>query len=138
MPIRSVTSGMVAGGLGRQVGNLLLWYDAHPSVFVDLRDAINDEHNYQAEIPLAPSRQFHPYLNGQPSQVLVAAGVAQGDGPAGSIGQPVANPQDAGEHADAQLERYLRDKVIAYRFQLAQQQAGGVEQIPTPDVGGPV
>jgi hypothetical protein len=125
---------MVAGGIGRAVGNLLLWYDAPVEAFVDLRDALAAEGNWQAEIVLAPTRQFEPLLNGAPSRILSAAG-KDVDFPAGTVGQPVANPQDAGEFADAYLEKWFRDKIIAWKHNQAVEQSGGPETIPTPVAG---
>lgn len=134
MPVRTVNSTMVTGGIGRAVGNLLIWYDGDPAGFVELRDAIASEGNWQEEIPLAPTRQYEPLLNGQPSRILSAAG-KNVDYPTGTVGQPVANPQDAGEFADAWIEMLLRNKVIAWKHNQAVAQAGGVEQIPTPQAG---
>jgi hypothetical protein len=125
---------MVAGGIGRAVGNLLLWYDAPVEAFVDLRDALAAEGNWQAEIVLAPTRQFEPLLNGAPSRILSAAG-KDVDFPAGTVGQPVANPQDAGDFADAYLEKLFRDKIIAWKHNQAVEQSGGPENVPTPVAG---
>lgn len=134
MPIKTVNSTMVAGGLGREIGNLLLWYDGPPAAFGELRDAIADEANYQTEIVLAPTRQYEPLLNGQPSRILNAAG-KDVDYPAGTVGQPVANPQDSGEFADAFIEKGFRDKIIAWKLNAAVEASGGPENIPTPVAG---
>jgi hypothetical protein len=134
MPIKTVNSTMVAVNVGREVGNLLLWYDGPLSAFLELRDALADEGNYQSEIVLAPTRQYEPLLNGQPSRILSAAG-KDVDYPSGIVGQPVANPQDEGEFADAFLERILRDKIIAWKFNAAQESSSGPESIPTPVAG---
>lgn len=134
MPIKSVNSTMVAGGIGREVGNLLIWYDGPVAAFGELRDAIVTEGNWQAEITLAPTRQYEPLLNGQPSRILNAAG-KDVDYPAGTVGQPVANPQDGGAFADAFIEKWFRDKIIAFKHAQAVEQSGGPEQVPTPVAG---
>lgn len=133
MPVKTVNGTMVAGGIGREIGNTLIWYDGNTAALGELRDAIVSEGNYQTEIVLAPTRQYDPLLNGQPSRVLSAAG-KDVDYPAGTVGQPVANPQDPVGFADAWIEKYLRDKVIAWKHNQAQVEAD-VTAIPTPSMG---
>lgn len=134
MPIKTVNSTMVAAGLGREIGNTLLWYDGPTAAFAELRDAIVAEANYQSEIVLAPTRQYEPLLNGDDSRILNAAG-KDVDYPAGTVGQPVANPQDAGEFADAFVEKWMRDKIIAWKHNQAQEAASDPTAIPTPVAG---
>lgn len=130
---RSCNITLVNQAVCRASDNLVLFYDAPAFAFADLRDALVSEFNWQAEIVCAPSRQWEPLLNGNNSRVLSAAGQAEDGCP--TVGQPVANPQGAAEFADAQIDSWLRNKVIAYKHNLAQQSADDITSIDDPDVG---
>lgn len=131
---RSCNVTLVNQGVCRDSGNLVLFYDAPGSAFADLRDAILEEYNYQGEVVCAPSRQYQPLLNGQPSKVLSAAGQAQDGCP--TVGQPTPNPQGTAEFADAVIDLELRNRVIAWKHNAAQDAANDPTTIATPDVGG--
>jgi hypothetical protein len=131
---RSCNTTLVSQNVCRDSTNLVLFYDAPASAFADLRDAILEGENYQDEVVCAPTRQYDPLLNGQASKVLNAAGQAEDSCP--TVGQPVANPQGTAEFADAAIDRYLRNLVIAWKHNSAQEAANDPTSIETPDGGG--
>lgn len=131
---RSCNTTLVSQQICRESTNLVIFYDAPPSAFAELRDAILDQYNYQAQIVCAPTRQFEALLNSQPSKILVAAG-ANMDGC--SVGAVVNNPQGTAEYADAVIDYELRNRVIQWKHNQAQEAASDPNTIPTPDVGKP-
>lgn len=131
---RSCNTTLVGQGVCRQSTYTVLFYDAPSSALIDLRDTMLAEGNYQDEIIcVAGARQYAQLSNGQPSRVLNAASASTDSCTAG---QPTTNPQGTTEFADAWIDKLLRDKVINYKFNVAQQQAGDITEIGSPDVGG--
>jgi hypothetical protein len=131
---RACNSTLVGQTVCRNATNLVLFYDAPLAAFQDLRDAIVTVENYQTEVPCNAVRAFDQLTNGAPSKVLVAAGVTP-DGC--TLGVNVANPQTTGDFADAIIDRLLRNKVIAWKFQAALDAVEDISTIPTPDTGAP-
>lgn len=131
---RNCTSALVTGGLCRDVGNWLIYYDAPTAALADLRDAILDEYNYQTEIICASSRQFEPLLNGQSSKILNAAGATTDSC---TVGQVTANPQGTTDYADAVIDYEMRNRVIQWKINEAQEVANDPTTIETPDTGAP-
>lgn len=129
---RSCNTQLVLDGVCRDSANLLLFYDAPSPSFIDLRDAIAQQENYQLEIICASSRQFQPLLNGSASSVLTAAGQTVDSCTVGAV---VSNPQSAGGFADAVIDRDLRNRVIQWKLNSAQVAADDPTSIPTPDTG---
>lgn len=124
---------LVTQGVCRSATNTVLYYDAPTATLVDLRDAIAGLENYQTQVTCRATRQFDTLENGQPSKVLVAAGV---DVDLCVLGTVVTNPQTSTQFADAIVDRLLRNKVIRWKHQVAVSQASDITTIPTPDVGG--
>jgi hypothetical protein len=124
---------LVGQGICRDSTHYVLAYDAPVSHFADLRDAVLDEYGYQTEIVCGTSRQYEPLLNGTNSDVLSAAGQSQGD--CSTVGQPTANPQSSADFADAVIKMEMQNRVIQWKYNAAQEAAGDVTQVPTPDVG---
>ena len=111
----------------------VLAYDAPPAAFADLRDAILDEYQYQDDVVCATTRQYEPLINGQPSAILAAAGVSSAD--CVTVGSVVPNPQSTADYADAVIEYELRNRVIQWKHNAAQDAAADPTTIPTPDIG---
>lgn len=130
--VRNCNVTLVNQQVCRDAGNTVLFYDAPTAALIDLRSAIVEGNNYQDEIICASTRQFEPLLNSQPSKVLNAAGASQ-DGC--TAGQVTANPQTDTEFADAVIDAYLRNLVIAWKHSQAVEQQDP-SMIPTPDTGG--
>jgi hypothetical protein len=131
---RACNSTLVSQTVCRNATNLVLFYDAPLAAFQDLRDAIVTVENYQSQVNCTATRQFDQLTNGAPSKVLVTAGVTP-DGC--TLDTQVANPQTTGDFADAIIDRLLRNKVIAWKFQAALDAVEDITTIPTPDTGAP-
>lgn len=131
MAYHVATADHVAAGVAREAGNHLIVFDVDELAMPSLLAAIKKDWNYQDQIVLGPSRGYHPLDNGNPSTLLTNAGVDDGDGLAGNIGQSVPNPQSEEDAAQAALLVELQNRMIAQ--QLAAAQEGDPTVIPTPD-----
>lgn len=128
---RTCNTDLVVDGACVDSTSILLHYEASIAGWSAIVDAFAADQNWQPELICAPSRQFEPLLNGQPSNILSAAGVAE-DGC--TSGQVTSNPQSQGDFTDAVILRIIQDAVIQHQLDEATASAGDPTTISTPEV----